>query len=327
MAASLEDPLPAILTALRALLAASPGATPAARAPEVAVVCGSGLSRLSEALADALVVPYAALPGFPRAHVAGHASELVFGTLGGRGVVAQRGRFHAYEGWSARQSTLAVRLFAALGVRAVVVTNAAGGVDPAFSVGDVMVISDHISLPSLAGNHPLVGANDARFGERFPAVNGAYHAALQAAAHEAARKRGLSRLMRTGTYMHVSGPSYESPAEIRAMRALGAQAVGMSTAPEVIVAAHCGMAVLGLSLVTNQCLAPGDVRPPPTHEEVLRATENGARDVQAIVEDVVRGLDCAALALPVPRAAKEFAGPDAGARGAPAGILRARLRR
>ena len=317
-----DDPVPAILSVLRGLLGSR-------APPSVAVVCGSGLSGLSSSFEDALVVDYAALPGFPRTTVPGHASELVFGRLGATSVVAQRGRFHSYEGWTARQSTLAVRVFAALGCRVLVVTNAAGGVNPLFSVGDIMVIRDHISLPCLGGAHPLVGANDARFGPRFPAVNGVYAPALQAAAAAAARARGVERLLRGGVYFHVSGPSYESPAEIDMMRRLGGDAVGMSTAPEVIVAAHCGMAVLGLSLITNACLATGDVRTPPSHEEVLQATERSAHELQGLVEEVVRGLSApgsaagevtGALALlPAPKAAAAFAASaSASASAAPA---------
>jgi len=306
-AAAAADVLPEVVAFLKARLGA--------RAPEVAIVCGSGLSNLSDSIASPLVIPYASIPHWPHATVAGHGTELVVGELGGKTVIAQRGRFHRYEGWSLADVVIAVRVFAALGCRCMIATNAAGGVNADFSVGDIMVIEDHISFPCLAGNHPLVGPNDARFGDRFPAVNAAYDARLRAAAEAAAAKRGLAGVMRRGTYVHDSGPSYESPSEIRFMRRVGGDAVGMSTVPEVIVAAHSGMAVLGLSLITNQCLAPGDARVPPSHQEVLETSARRSADMQGLVADIVAAIDVAAL--PTPRAAAAFAAPDGGRAGAP----------
>jgi purine-nucleoside phosphorylase len=225
--------------------------------------------------------------------------------MNGRTVVAQRGRFHFYEGYSMQTVTLAIRVFAALGVRVVVVTNAAGGLNPTFHVADVMLITDHISLPCLSGNHPLVGSNDARFGPRFPPVNGIYHPVLQAAARDSASALGLASVWREGTYFHDSGPTYESPSEVRAMRLLGGDAVGMSTVPEVVVAAHCGMAVVGLSLITNECRAPGDTGIAPSHEEVLEASDKRAADMQRLVADMVGRIDPAAY--PQSLAASVFA--------------------
>jgi inosine/guanosine/xanthosine phosphorylase family protein len=192
----------------------------------------------------------------------------VFGTIGGTRVVAQRGRFHFYEGHSMATVALPVRVFAALGARVMLATNAAGGVNAAFNVGDIMVIRDQISFPGLAGANPFVGPNPAAagggdaFGPRFFPLTTAYTPLLQDLAQRVAAERGLSKCLRGGVYFHDSGPAYETPAEIAMMRALGGDAVGMSTAPEVAAAAHAGMAVLGLSLITNKCRCVGGRRPP-----------------------------------------------------------------
>jgi purine-nucleoside phosphorylase len=175
-----------------------PALRSAATSPEIAVVCGSGLSRLSDLIENPVHVPYADIPRFPQATVAGHGTELVFGTLGGRRVVAQRGRFHAYEGHSMARVATPVRVFAALGCRVMLATNAAGGVNADFRVGDIMVIKDHVSLPCLGGSHPLTGANDERLGPRFPPMTAAYDAGLQALAARIATKRGLGDCLRSG---------------------------------------------------------------------------------------------------------------------------------
>ena len=221
--------------------------------PTIAIVCGSGLSGLSERIQSPVRVAYSDIPFFPQSTVAGHGTELVFGQLGGCSVIAQRGRFHYYEGNSMSRVALPVRVFAALGCKVMIATNAAGGLNPAFRAGDVMVIRDHISLPCLTGAHPLTGPNDERFGPRFPPLTTAYSAKLQGIAEGVARSSGLGEYLRSGVYFHDSGPSYETPHEVAAMRILGGDAVGMSTVPEVIAAAHAGMAVLGLSLITNEC--------------------------------------------------------------------------
>ena len=295
----MSDPIPAILSYLRARV---PSLT--THGLDVAIVCGSGLSGLSSDIEDKIAIPYKDIPGFPLASVAGHGTELVFGTLGGVRVVAQRGRLHFYEGHTPSKVCLPVRVFASLGAKVMIATNAAGGVNKAFRVGDVMVIRDHISIPSISGaQHPLVGPNDARFGPRFPPMS-AYSRDLAAIAAQATRDAGLGACLREGTYMHVSGPTYETPAEIAAFRLLGGDAVGMSTVPEVIAAAHAGMAVVGLSLITNECRAPGDTGVPPSHEEVLEATDKRAKEMQGLVGLLVARLPLADL--PRPAATAHF---------------------
>ena len=200
------------------------------RIPDVAVICGSGLSNLHEMLTNRLTVPYASIPGFPLSTVQGQVGELVFGELGSTFVVLMRGRFHFYEGYEPKLVALPVRVFAALGVRALVVTNASGGVNRNFRICDIMIIQDHLSFPCLAGSgSPLMGENDPRFGPRFPAVSAAYDTRLQAVAEQAAERLKVTHRLRRGVYVGVAGPSYETPAEIGALRVLGGDAVGMST--------------------------------------------------------------------------------------------------
>lgn len=287
---------------LRVLRACLPAA---ALEVKVAIICGSGLSGLADALVGATAVPYTSLPGFPVPSVAGHGAELVFGELAGVRVVAQRGRFHSYEGHSPRVTVAPVRMFAALGARVLLVTNAAGGLNSAYRVGDIMLLRDHLSLPSLTCANALAGPNDERFGPRFASMTTAYLPALRSVAAEAAAAAGLGDAMREGVYAHVSGPAYETPAEVSALRTLGADAVGMSTAPEVIAASHAGLAVLGLSLITNACRASGDTGAPPTHEEVLAATAARAADLQTLVADIVGRLPLETLRKPC--AAAHFA--------------------
>jgi purine-nucleoside phosphorylase len=234
--------------------------------PRVALILGSGLGGLADELDQAVVVHYASIPGFPRSTVVGHPGELAIGRLAGQPVAVLRGRFHFYEGYTMQQVTFPVRVLHALGCDTLIVTNAAGGLRPDWAVGDLMRIADQIFLPGMAGHHPLRGENDDRLGPRFPAIVGAFDADLARLAHEVASAQGAT--LRAGVYVMVAGPSFESGAELRMLRAWGADAVGMSTAPEVIVARHMGMRVLGISLVTNLALPDGA---PANHEEVLEA--------------------------------------------------------
>ena len=238
--------------------------------PVVGVVLGSGLGALADRLEGAVSIPYQEIPEFPAVSVAGHAGRLVVGTLGGVPVAAMQGRVHAYEGWSAEDLTFGVRLLAATGVRALLLTNAAGAVNPGLAPGDLVRITDQLNLTGL---NPLTGRNDERIGPRFPDMSQPYDPQLGALLDASAARLGIP--LGTGVYAGVAGPSYETPAEIRMLRILGADLVGMSTVLEVIAARHAGIRVAAVSLVTN--LAAGLAGKPLSHAEVLAAGE-GARD-------------------------------------------------
>jgi purine-nucleoside phosphorylase len=235
-----------------------------ALAPRIGMILGSGLDTLADELTDATAIPYRDIPGFVAPSTPGHRGELVLGTLGTQPVAVLRGRLHFYEGYSMQQITFPVRVLHALGCTTLIVTNAAGGLHADWRPGDLMSITDQIFLPGMAGHHPLRGPNDERLGARFPAMLNAFDAELRALAATTAAAQGLT--LRQGVYAMVSGPSFESSAELRALRIWGADAVGMSTAPEVVVARHAGMRVLGISLITNLALPDGE---PATHSEVL----------------------------------------------------------
>jgi purine-nucleoside phosphorylase len=234
---------------------------PAAGSP-IAVVLGSGLGGFADALEQRRALPFASLPGLPPATVQGHEGRLVYGTLAQVPVLALQGRLHGYEGHDAATVAFPARVLGVLGARALVVTNAAGGCNPSFAPGDLMRITDHLNL---TGRNPLLGPNEERLGPRFPDLTHAYDPRLATALEEAARGTGQS--LRAGVYAQLNGPSYETPAEVRMARALGADAVGMSTVPEVIVAAHMGLPLAGISCITN--LAAGISQHPLTHEEVM----------------------------------------------------------
>lgn len=245
----------------------------------VAVILGSGLGAFADRLQGARAAPFAALPGFPAATVQGHEGRVVAGSLGRARVLALQGRLHGYEGHDPATVALPARLLCALGARALVVTNAAGGCNPAFRAGDLMLLTDHLNL---TGRNPLDGANAEGLGPRFPDLSRAYDPALAAAAREAAAACGLS--LREGVYAQFNGPSYETPAEVRMARLLGADAVGMSTVPEVIAAAHMGVPVCGISCITN--LAAGISPRPLSHAEVIEA----ARRAEGAFAQILAGL-------------------------------------
>jgi purine-nucleoside phosphorylase len=257
--------------------------------PRIALILGSGLGDLADAVTDAITVPYAEIPGFGQPAVVGHRGELVLGLLAGQPVAVMRGRFHFYEGHSMQQVTFPVRVLHALGCTALLATNAAGGLHADWRVGDLMLITDHIFLPGLAGHHPLRGPNDDRLGPRFPPMVGAYDPTLQAVARAVAAELGIA--LREGVYMMLSGPAFESSAELRMCRILGADAVGMSTAPEVVVARHMGMRCLGLSLITNLALPDG---PPASHQEVLDAGDAARPAFTALICGILARMDSAA---------------------------------
>eukprot|EP00929_Paragymnodinium_shiwhaense_P094438 TRINITY_DN54_c0_g1_i2.p1 TRINITY_DN54_c0_g1~~TRINITY_DN54_c0_g1_i2.p1 ORF type:complete len:329 (+),score=90.61 TRINITY_DN54_c0_g1_i2:79-987(+) len=265
--------------------------------PAVGIICGSGLGGLSALLNDTTTVKYGDIPGWPQTTVHGHAGELVFGTMHGSvKIVCMKGRFHGYEGHDYSKLALGVRVMKLLGAELLVVTNAAGGINRDFNVGDIMVMDDHVSFPCMSGLNPLVGPNDDRFGPRFPPVSDAYDEKLIKLAQKCGEELSLSKVMRQGCYCQMSGPNYESRAEVRLLRTLSVDAVGMSTVPEVLAAVHCGMKILGLSLITNKAVLPGDDAPAANHAEVIEAGNARAKDVQALVSlflkdamNIVRG--------------------------------------
>lgn len=250
--------------------------------PRIGLILGSGLSALADELADPVIVPYADIPGFPHSTVVGHRGELALGGLSGQPVAVMRGRFHFYEGYSMQQVAFPVRVMHALGCETLIVTNAAGGLRPEWAAGDLMRIADQIFLPGLAGHHPLRGPNDDEIGPRFPPMVGAFDTDLARIAHAVAAEQGTT--LHDGVYLMLAGPSFESSAELRMARILGADAVGMSTAPEVAVARHAGMRVLGISLITNLALPDGA---PANHEEVLAAGEAAKPKFAALLKGVL----------------------------------------
>jgi len=248
--------------------------------PKIGVVLGSGLGAFADQLSHARRIPYANIPHFPHSTAVGHAGSLVIGESGGVAVAAMQGRVHLYEGYSAREAAFPMRVLGRLGIRAAILTNAAGGINLEFNQGALVVIRDHINLQ---GTNPLVGSNDDRFGPRFPDMTEAYAKLYREIALAEARRLGVE--IHEGVYAALSGPSYETPAEIRYLRAIGADLVGMSTVPEVIVARHMGIRVLGISCVTN--MAAGVLDRPLDHAEVLATGERVKSDFISLLRGVI----------------------------------------
>jgi purine-nucleoside phosphorylase len=251
--------------------------------PQVGIVLGSGLGDFANSLGDAVVMPYDQLPHWPAARVIGHEGKLVVGTVGKAGgprIAALAGRCHVYEGYDLRTVTFAVRVLGLLGVKTLILTNAAGGVNTGFLQGALRVIDDHINL---IGNNPLVGPNDDRFGARFPDMTEVYSARLRRVADQAGKAMHL--LLPHGVYVALLGPSYETPAEIRYLRTIGADAVGMSTVPEAIVARHMGLEVLGISCITN--MAAGVLPQPLDHAEVMETARRIRGQFIALLEGII----------------------------------------
>jgi purine-nucleoside phosphorylase len=248
--------------------------------PRVAVVLGSGLGAFADDLAGAVRIPYEKIPGFPRSTAEGHAGRLVIGKAGDVVVAAMQGRVHFYEGYSLREVVFPMRVLGRLGIRAAILTNAAGGINTDFKQGALVVIRDHIDLQ---GSNPLIGGNDERFGARFPDMTQAYSKSYRSIATEESRRLGIEVF--EGVYAALTGPSYETPAEIRYLRTIGADLVGMSTAPEVIVARHMGIRVLGISCVTN--MAAGILDQPINHAEVMETGERVKGQFVALLRAVL----------------------------------------
>jgi purine-nucleoside phosphorylase len=248
--------------------------------PDVAIVLGSGLGDFANSVVDAQSIPYGDLPHWPASQVIGHEGRLVIGTVKGRTIAALSGRCHLYEGHDMRTVTFAVRALGVRGVKTLILTNAAGGVNTGFAKGALMVIDDHLNL---IGNNPLVGANDERFGPRFPDMTEVYSARLRRLADDAGRETGAT--LPHGIYAALVGPSYETPAEIRYLRTIGADAVGMSTVPEAIAARHMGMEVLGISCITN--MAAGVLPQPLDHSEVMETARRVRGQFIALLEGII----------------------------------------
>jgi purine-nucleoside phosphorylase len=274
-------------TAERVAEAANAVRTRAELRPRVALILGSGLGELADEIQSASVVPYQQIPNFPVSTVAGHAGQLVLGELQGTPVVAMRGRIHFYEGYSLREVAFPVRVLRRLGADVLIVTNAAGGLNESFETGDLMVLNDHLNIMGMAGQSPLVGPDEPLLGVRFLDMLSAYDADLRALAHRVADQQGF--VLREGVYAMVGGPAYETLAEIRFLQRAGADAVGMSTIPEVLVARHEGMRVLGISAITDMAVGKGAVHE-ISHADVLAAAERIKPRLAAVVRGVLSGL-------------------------------------
>lgn len=253
------------------------------RAPQIGMILGSGLGGWADRLGDAVRIDYGDIPGFPRSHVTGHAGRLVVGTSGGATCVAMQGRVHLYEGHDARTVSLPARVLVALGARVLIITNAAGGLRPEWAPGTLMLIRDHIDM---LRDHPLRGPNDDRLGPRFPDMTRAYAPELRAVVKDVARARGIA--LEEGVYVAMPGPTYETPAEVQMLQRVGADATGMSTVPEVIVAAHMGARCIGISCITNK--AAGITGEPLSHEEVTETATRVRGEFEGLLDGVVAAL-------------------------------------
>ena len=256
--------------------------------PSIGLVLGSGLGPLAASVEEAEVIPYSDIPHFPRSTVEGHAGRVVLGRLAGREVLVMDGRIHFYEGYTMAQVTMPVRVMQALGIRTLILTNAAGGLNPDFRPGELMLITDHIGLASMAGHNPLYGTNDDFLGPRFPDMTAAYDRDLRCLALRVAEEKGVT--LRQGVYVHVAGPNFETPAEVRFLRAIGGDAVGMSTVPETLVARHGGLRVLALSSITNMAQAEADAVSVTLHGEVLQAGTSVAPRLVTLLQGILAGL-------------------------------------
>lgn len=254
--------------------------------PRIGIILGSGLNDLANSVQNAVVIPYGDLPHWPRSTVHGHVGKLVIGGLEGQPVLVMQGRVHFYEGYSTSQITLPVRVMQRLGLEMMFVTNAAGGVNPEFVPGDVMLITDNLNLVGMTGANPLMGPNIDELGPRFPDMSRAYDSELMSLARKAAAENNI--LLREGVYCGLSGPSFEGPADLRFLRLAGTDAVGMSTVPEVIVARHGGLRVLGLSGISNKANLDGSTV--TTHEEVIEAGKTITPKIESIIRGVLRAL-------------------------------------
>lgn len=248
--------------------------------PQIAVILGTGLGTLADYIEDRIVIKYKDIPHFPQSTVAGHAGEFIIGRIGDKNVIAMNGRFHYYEGYKMDEVTFPVRVIKALGVNDIIVTNASGGMNPEFEAGDLMIITDHINM---LGDNPLIGKNYEELGPRFPDMSNAYSKEYIELSKKVCEKLDIS--VKRGVYVAVSGPNYETPAELRMLRLIGADAVGMSTIPEVIVANHMGMKVFGVSCITDMAIA--DNLEPLDHEKVMETANKAKEKFVKLIKEMI----------------------------------------
>ncbi|HEY66113.1 MAG TPA: purine-nucleoside phosphorylase [Caldilineae bacterium] len=256
--------------------------------PTIGLILGSGLSSLADHVEDADVIPYAEIPHFPVSTVEGHPGRLVIGRLAGPTIMVMQGRVHYYEGYSLQQVTFPIRVMQVMGIKLLIITNAAGGVNPTFRAGDLMLIKDHLNLIGMAGLSPLRGPNDPSLGPRFLDMSKTYDRELRQLARDVARELGIE--LREGVYAGLAGPTFETPADIHFLRVAGADAVGMSTVPEAIVARHGGMRVLGISGISNVAIDDPDAESVASHEEVLEAGKTIAPRLARLIMGVLSRL-------------------------------------
>nr|5CXQ_A Chain A, Purine nucleoside phosphorylase [Schistosoma mansoni] len=258
--------------------------------PDIGIICGSGLGKLIEEIEERKVIPYINIPNFPKTTVAGHVGNLVLGSVGGRKIVAMQGRLHMYEGYSNQEIALPIRVMKLLGVRVLLITNLAGGINRKLKSGDFVLIKGHINFPGLGLNNVLVGPNQDEFGPRFPDLSNAYDRLLQQLALKIAQENDFQDLVHEGVYAFNGGPTYESPDESNMLLKLGCDVVGMSTVPEVIIACHCGIKVLAVSLIANNSILDAENDVSINHEKVLAVAEKRADLLQMWFKEIITRL-------------------------------------
>lgn len=258
--------------------------------PVIGIICGSGLGGLADLLEDKDAFPYEDIPHFPVSTVPGHAGRMVLGLLSDVPVICMQGRFHCYEGYALSKCAMPVRVMKLIGVTHLIVTNAAGGLNPSYNIGDIMILKDHINLQGFAGDSPLKGRNEEKFGPRFLALNNTYDPRLRQMALECAKDIGIGEHIHEGVYVMLGGPTYETVAELRLLRMLGVDAVGMSTVPEVIVARHCDMTVFSFSLITNECITEYETDKEANHAEVMETANMRKNDLNNLISRIVSSM-------------------------------------
>jgi len=258
--------------------------------PKVGIVCGTGCGGIADTLVNAQVFKFEDIPHFIQASIQGHKGLLHIGTLQDKTVVLLQGRLHAYEGYHSGQAAFPIRVMKQLGVSSIIITSATGGLNPIFKIGDLMVVKDHLSFPSLSGGSSLEGPNDSRLGERFVAQNNAYDRDLRKLAKDVAQNLGFGSFVREGNLIHVMGPAYETPLECKFLQMIGGDVVGMSNANECLVARHMNVKVLSITLITNMCVLDVDKDGDANHEEVLNAAKTRVKDLQQFVSHIVTKL-------------------------------------